>query len=41
MFVILLCLCSWVCVDVCGVVCVVECYSFLVSGCCLLCYYVV
>ena len=26
-----------VCVNVGGVVCVVECYLFLTSGCCLLC----
>ena len=30
-----------ICVDVCGVVCVVECCLFLESGSCLLCCYVV
>ena len=30
-----------ICVDVCGVVCVVECSLFLASGCCLLCCHVV
>ena len=30
-----------ICIDISGVVCVVECCLFLESGCCLLCYYVV
>ena len=31
----------WISVDICGVVCIVECCLFLASGCYLLCCYVV